>query len=125
MSDLSGSALEALMAYHWPGNIRELEHHIERSILLSEGQVISKIDLPSGDGKDSTLKESFRLRTLEEVERDHILAILRKCKGRVAGPGGAAELLNLPSTTLNGKIRRLGIKKDFIAEVPKGRPPRR
>ena len=115
VTDLSPNVLQDLMAYHWPGNIRELEHCIERSILLAQGRQIGKIELPSANGADSAGKESFRLRTLEEVERDHILAILRKCKGKVAGPGGAADLLNLPSTTLNGKIRRLGIKKDFIA----------
>ena len=52
---------------------------------------------------------------LEEVERDHIRAVLKKCNGRVTGVGGAARLLNMPSTTLNGRIRRLGIKKDFVA----------
>ena len=117
VNDLSGNALQDLMAYHWPGNIRELEHLIERSILLTQSQQITKIDLPSASGPDSVPREAFRLRTLEEVERDHILAILKKCKGKVAGPGGAAHLLKMPSTTLNGKIRRLGIKKDFIAEV--------
>jgi formate hydrogenlyase transcriptional activator len=103
------------MAYDWPGNIRELEHLIERSILLCESQRIEKIELPSAvTGVDRVLPESSRLRTLEEVERDHILAILKKCNGKVAGAGGAADLLKMPSTTLNGKIRRLGIKKDFI-----------
>ncbi|HEV2482781.1 MAG TPA: sigma 54-interacting transcriptional regulator [Puia sp.] len=119
INDLSADALQDLMAYHWPGNIRELEHLIERSILLTQSQQITKIDLPSTNGPTKTVEESFRIRTLEEVERDHILAILKKCKGKVAGAGGAANLLNIPSTTLNGKIRRLGIKKDFIAELPK------
>jgi formate hydrogenlyase transcriptional activator len=116
-NDLSANALRDLMAYHWPGNIRELEHLIERSVLLSQSQQITKIDLPSTNGQDRTLKESSHMRTLEEVERDHILAILKKCRGKIAGPGGAADLLNIPSTTLNGKIRRLGIKKDFIADA--------
>jgi formate hydrogenlyase transcriptional activator len=117
VNDLSGKALQDLMAYHWPGNVRELEHLIERSILLTQGRQITKIDIPSANDTGGVPKGSFRLRTLEEVERDHILAILKKCNGKVAGPGGAADLLNMPSTTLNGKIRRLGIKKDFIAEV--------
>ena len=115
VSDLPGDALQDLLTYHWPGNIRELEHLIERSILLAQGQEIRKIDLPSCGVPDSVLPESFRLRTLEEVERDHILAVLKKCNGRVTGVGGAARLLNMPSTTLNGRIRRLGIKKDFVA----------
>ena len=113
VNDLSSSVLQDLMAYHWPGNIRELEHLIERSILLTKDQHIMKIDLPAANHTEKGLKEGFRIRTLEEVERDHILAILKKCKGKVAGAGGAARLLNIPSTTLNSRIRRLGIKKDF------------
>lgn len=115
INDLSAGALQDLMAYHWPGNIRELEHLIERSILLTPSPQIMKIDLPAANVPDKTLEQSFRIRTLEEVERDHILAILKKCNGKVAGVGGAAHLLNIPSTTLNGRIRRLGIKKHFIA----------
>ena len=113
VNDLSGSALQDLMAYNWPGNIRELEHLIERSILLTRDQPITKIDLPSSTYPEKGPKEEFRIRTLKEVERDHILAILKKCKGKVAGAGGAARLLNIPSTTLNSRIKRLGIKKDF------------
>ena len=112
---LSDNVLQDLMAYHWPGNIRELEHLIERSVLLAQGRVIMEVDVAPANGGDSAVAVTSRLRTLEEVERDHILAILRKCNGKVAGPGGAADLLNMPSTTLNGKIRKLGIKKDFKA----------
>jgi transcriptional regulator with GAF, ATPase, and Fis domain len=121
INGLSAGALQDLMAYHWPGNIRELEHLIERSILLTQSHQIAKIDLPSSNDPDRVLEASFRIRTLEEIERDHILAILKKCNGKVAGAGGAAHLLNIPSTTLNGKIRRLGIKKNFIAELDKQR----
>ena len=113
--DLSSSALQHLMAYHWPGNIRELEHLIERSLLLTNDQHVMTIDLPSGYGPEKGPSAASRIRTLEEVERDHILAILKKCKGKVAGAGGAARLLNIPSTTLRSKIRRLGIKKDFLS----------
>ncbi|MBS1663093.1 MAG: sigma-54-dependent Fis family transcriptional regulator [Bacteroidetes bacterium] len=125
INGLSANALRDLMAYHWPGNIRELEHLIERSILLSQSQQITKIDLPStkspenAPNPEKAPEEPFRIRSLEEVERDHILAILKKCNGKVAGEGGAADLLNIPSTTLNGKIRRLGIKKNFIAGLTK------
>jgi len=113
--DISGSALQDLMAYHWPGNIRELEHLIERSVLLTKDKHIIRIDLPGGNSSERSSKDGSRIRSLQEVEREHILAILKKCKGKVAGKGGAARLLNIPSTTLNSKIRRLGIKKDFIS----------
>ncbi|OQP45395.1 hypothetical protein A4D02_33465 [Niastella koreensis] len=108
--EISASALQDLMAYHWPGNIRELEHLIERSILLTTDNHITRIDLPAGSEQS---KNASRIRTLEEVERDYLLAILKKCKGKVAGADGAARLLNIPSTTLNSKLRRLGIKKDY------------
>ncbi|MBS1601525.1 MAG: sigma-54-dependent Fis family transcriptional regulator [Bacteroidetes bacterium] len=125
ITGLSANALQELMAYHWPGNIRELEHLIERSMLLNQSPQIMKIDIPSPDTSqmapnfEKSPDGSFRIRSLEEVERDHILAILKKCNGKVAGEGGAARLLNIPSTTLNGKIRRLGIKKNFIAGLTK------
>jgi transcriptional regulator with GAF, ATPase, and Fis domain len=122
VNELSPNVLQALTAYPWPGNIRELEHLIERSILLAQSRQITNVDLPSADGPDEAPKELSRIRSLEEVERDHILAILKKCNGKVAGPGGAAQLLNIPSTTLNAKIRRLGIKKNFSAEQPKQLP---
>jgi transcriptional regulator with PAS, ATPase and Fis domain len=116
VNELSPIVLRDLKAYPWPGNIRELEHLIERSILLTQSRQITKVDLPSANAPDEVVKEPFRIRSLEEVERDHILAILKKCNGKVAGPGGAAHLLNIPSTTLNAKIRRLGIKKNFTAK---------
>jgi transcriptional regulator with GAF, ATPase, and Fis domain len=51
---------------------------------------------------------------MEEMEREHILSILKMCKGKIFGPGGAAEILNIPSTTLNSKIKKLGIKFEFV-----------
>ncbi len=96
------------MAYHWPGNIRELEHLIERSVLLARDQPSDEIRPSPMDRPENEPKEAFRIRSLEEVERDHILAILKKSKGKVAGAGGAAHLLKIPSSTLNSKIRRWG-----------------
>jgi formate hydrogenlyase transcriptional activator len=62
---------------------------------------------------DATLPDT-RIKTIDEVEREHIIAVLRKCKGKVAGIGGAAEKLRIPSTTLNSKIRRLNIQKGYM-----------
>jgi transcriptional regulator with GAF, ATPase, and Fis domain len=55
-----------------------------------------------------------QVKTMEEMERDHIMSILQMCKGKIFGPGGAAEILNIPSTTLNSKIKKLGIKYEFV-----------
>ena len=114
ITDISPKVLKALAAYDWPGNVRELEHLLERSILLTNGPVIKEIHLlpplQKGMAKES---EEFRVKTIEENERDHILAVLKKCNGKIWGPGGAAELLGVPPTTLNSKIKKLGIKRGF------------
>jgi transcriptional regulator with GAF, ATPase, and Fis domain len=101
-------------AYHWPGNIRELENLIERGVLLSKGTIIEDITLPDFINKETqTVQSETRTRTIEENERDHILAVLKKSNGKIWGIGGAAELLNLPPTTLSSKMKKLGIKRSF------------
>ncbi|WP_316800488.1 sigma 54-interacting response regulator [Pedobacter frigidisoli] len=115
VNKVSEEVLQELQDYDWPGNIRELEHLIERTMLLTEGETITKIDLPdAASGIGFSGEELSKIRTMEEVERAHILAILKMCKGKIFGPGGAAEILNIPSTTLNSKIKKLGIKYEFV-----------
>lgn len=110
---ISPMALQDLMAYNWPGNIRELEHLIERSLLLTTGDTIKQVQLPVGDKKITiNLSEEPVYKTIDENERDHIIAILKKCSGKIFGTGGAAEILGIPPSTLNSKIRKLNIKKD-------------
>jgi DNA-binding NtrC family response regulator len=115
VTGISVEALHELQEYDWPGNIRELEHLIERTILLTEGDTITQVDLP---GLVSTMgfsgDDTFKIKTMEEMEREHIMSILKMCKGKIFGPGGAAEILNIPSTTLNSKIKKLGIKFEFV-----------
>ena len=100
-----------MLEYDWPGNIRELENLMERSILLTKGSVINDIPLPKSsnqeDNKDLGLKE----RTIQENERIHIISILNKCGGRIRGTSGAAEILGVPPTTLASKMQKLGIKR--------------
>jgi transcriptional regulator with GAF, ATPase, and Fis domain len=55
-----------------------------------------------------------KTKTIQENERDHILAVLKKCNGKIWGPGAAAEMLNLPPSTLKSRMEKLGIKKEFI-----------
>ncbi len=110
---VSKYVFEQIMGYHWPGNIRELEHVIERSILLSDDNILNQIYLPDNKQKDVTSPSDYGmiLKTIEEVERDHIVNVLRHCKGRVAGYSGAAKFLGIPPTTLASKVKRLGIQK--------------
>jgi transcriptional regulator with GAF, ATPase, and Fis domain len=115
ISNVSDKTLKALMGWHWPGNIRELEHFMERSVLLAKGTVIEDL-LPSQYGKELPgISEEAHIKTIYENERDHIIMVLKKCYGRIWGPGGAAELLNIPPTTLSSKMKKLGIKRENIA----------
>src|SRR6185503_16174109 len=101
------------MRYDWPGNLRELETLIDLSILMTSGPTIKEIPLPADVNIDvSDTSSGSSLKTLDELERDHILSVLKKCNHKIGGPGGAAELLRLPPTTLHSKLKKLGIKKE-------------
>ncbi|WP_242674791.1 sigma-54 interaction domain-containing protein [Niastella populi] len=110
--DIDEKAMEQLVNYTWPGNIRQLEHVIELSVLLTDGSTINHIQLPaatpSRDNYDRLLK------TIDENERDHIILIMKHCKGRIAGRDGAAGILGVPPSTLHSKLKRLGITKEHL-----------
>lgn len=110
---LSSKALKELMSYDWPGNVRELEHLLERSVLLTTGNVIKEIDLPV-IYKNNARENKDYSRTLAEMEREYIVEVLKRCNGKVYGPGGAAEVLGLRVSTLNSRIKKLGIKKETL-----------
>jgi DNA-binding NtrC family response regulator len=115
ITGVTDKVLKKMMAYDWPGNIRELEHLIERNILLAKGSVIEDINLSTPAQKESPVTiPGNHVKTMEENERDHILAVLKKCNGKIWGAGAAAEILNLPPSTLKSKMKKLGIKKAYI-----------
>jgi formate hydrogenlyase transcriptional activator len=105
-------AMEALRRWHWPGNVRELENFIERAVILSRGSVlrIPMAELTPSADVDSANPPA----TLEAAEREHILRVLREAKGVIAGPHGAAARLGLKRTTLNFKMRKLGITRNEL-----------
>jgi DNA-binding NtrC family response regulator len=109
---MSDKVLKKLSDYNWPGNIRELENLIERNVLLAKSTIIEDVSLPTQITSNSSNDRSTQLKTIHENERDHIIAVLKKCNGRIWGGGGAAEVLNLPPTTLASKIKKLKIAKD-------------
>lgn len=113
---VTDKVMESLLHYDWPGNVRELEHLLERSILLSKGDLLH-VDLPDNFRKPSLSDEekTFSIVPLETMEREYILKVVRLCNGRIAGPNGAAAKLRLPSTTLNSRMQRLGIKKEHFS----------
>jgi formate hydrogenlyase transcriptional activator len=121
---IPADAMDALVRYSWPGNVRELENLIERAVLLSPGKELrvplSELkDLtantaPSGSDPSSPVAPTSltsSISTLEEAERQHILRALRQTQWRIAGPKGAATLLGMKRTTLQARMRKLGIRR--------------
>jgi len=101
--------MQRLEDYDWPGNVRELRHVIERSVLLSQNNRFLVPPLDAWPGQSETGAE--KILPLHEMEAQHILKALQKCRGRVSGEGGAAQLLGLKPTTLSSKMKKLGIAK--------------
>ena len=115
VTGISSRGVQEAMDYDWPGNIRELENLVERAILVSQADTIKRlaITLPGGTETISVDSNAIGFKSIVQNEREHILKALAECKGKVWGAGGAAELLNLPPSTLNSKIKKLGIRRDF------------
>ncbi|MEO5594937.1 MAG: sigma-54 dependent transcriptional regulator [Chitinophagaceae bacterium] len=111
ITGISDYLKQKLLTYSWPGNVRELQNMLERSVILEQGSLINDILLPDENlAAQEVADTSASVKTIEEMERNHIIAILKQCNYKVAGPGGAAEVLNLPPSTLSSKIKKLGIK---------------
>jgi formate hydrogenlyase transcriptional activator len=107
-------SLEMLQAYAWPGNIRELQNVIERSVIVSESETFS-VDRSWLSGKPHAQESKSRMeitRDLAAQEKEAIEAALRECGGRVSGPSGAAARLGIPGSTLESKIKVLKINKN-------------
>jgi transcriptional regulator with GAF, ATPase, and Fis domain len=105
-------AMAALVAWKWPGNIRELENFLERAVILSRGP---QLHVPLAEleamEEDEESASAAANPTLHAAERDHIVRALREAKGIIGGPGGAAKRLGLKRTTLNSKIKKFGIER--------------
>jgi formate hydrogenlyase transcriptional activator len=100
-------AMEALTAWDWPGNIRELENFIERSVILSRGR---ELHIPFAELETGRVEAPVVVDTLAAAEREHILKALEAAHGKVGGPDGAAARLGLKRTTLQSRMGKLGIK---------------
>jgi PAS domain S-box-containing protein len=101
------SVMNALKNYHWPGNVRELEHVIERAVINASGNKLRLMDTLAKPRIDLTAAP----KTLEKVERDHIVRILEETRWKISGEKGAAEILGLNPSTLRARMRKLGICK--------------
>ena len=100
--------MEALQRYPWPGNVRELENLIERAVILSPGSVL-RVPLAELHSHDEA--PASNPATLEQVEREHILQALQAAHWRLSGPNGAAAHLGMKRTTLQSRMKKLGIAK--------------
>jgi formate hydrogenlyase transcriptional activator len=106
------STMHALCDYHWPGNVRELKNLIERALIITSGSTL-QIDLPGNQG--ALNRET---RSLDAVQKEHILSILELTQWRIRGNNGAAEILGLKPTTLESKMAKIGVHR------PANRSPR-
>jgi formate hydrogenlyase transcriptional activator len=106
--------MRRMLEYAWPGNVRELEHVVDRAVLLSEPP---RLHIPPLDAATRAAQPAAAaadgpapLVTLAEAERRHVARVLRHVHGRITGAGGAAEILGLKPSTLNFRIRKLGLE---------------
>ena len=110
IESVSKETMAALTSYHWPGNIRELQNLVERGVILSRG---SSLEIPLTELKHSSKvsNQGNGSTTLEAVEREHILRILSESSWVIGGQTGAAARLGVNRTTLNHRMRKLGITR--------------
>ena len=108
LSDIA-RPLVLLQQFQWPGNIRELENVIHRAVILCPENRIRNVEL---EAQSEGLASGFmRSKNIVEVEKEHILSVLKECDWKVFGPHGAAEVLGMKVATLNSRMKKLGIKK--------------
>ncbi|MDH4301347.1 MAG: Fis family transcriptional regulator, partial [Nitrospira sp.] len=108
IQSVPAKTLEVLSRYAWPGNIRELENLVERSVILTQK---TDLQVPISELQTATLLTSSTTTTLEEAEREQILRALRETNWVLGGPAGAAVRLGLKRTTLQSKMQKLGIAR--------------
>jgi transcriptional regulator with GAF, ATPase, and Fis domain len=117
--DINKKTLESLESYPWPGNIRELQNVIERSVILCETEIFSIDDswLPQQPLLTEPKNQTELSRSLLTQEKNMIEAALKESRGRVFGPSGAATKLGMPRSTLESKIRSLNIDKNRFKSI--------
>jgi formate hydrogenlyase transcriptional activator len=111
IESIPASAMKKLSGWHWPGNIRELENFIERSVILSHG---STLQVPVGELANNTNAPAASV-TSDVGEREKILRTLKETGGRVAGADGAAARMGIKRTTLISRMKKLGIQPRAIS----------
>jgi formate hydrogenlyase transcriptional activator len=110
ITSIPSETMQALTRYHWPGNIRELQNFIERAVILTAGPALQAPIRELKRTPGIAAVHAADVQTLAEAERDAIVRALRESNGRVGGPQGAAARLGMKRTTLQAKMRKLGIE---------------
>ncbi len=108
---IGSKVIQQLRSYSWPGNVRELEHLIERTILLTTTAEIDYVYLPQVHAESGQDELQYLNYSLDELERNYIIQVLKRCAGKISGPGSASEILQIPGNTLHSKIKKLHIRK--------------
>jgi formate hydrogenlyase transcriptional activator len=115
IDQISSETMSELASYAWPGNIRELQNFIERSVILSTGNVLQA---PFASLKAAATTEAQEAVTLEEAERNHIRKTLDQTRWVVSGPNGAAARLGIKRSTLYFRMQKLGISRSNKDPLP-------
>lgn len=113
INNIPKNVMTELIKYSWPGNVRELEHIIERAVIVTQGNRLHLAEKLEDSG--SGMSEEHLITNLAEVEKHHILKILKKTDWRIEGPKGAAILLGLHPNTLRGRMQKLDIRLKKIS----------
>jgi len=112
IESIPADLIQQIERWHWPGNIRELENFLERSVILTQGKVLYA---PLAELR-MVPDQNRNVGTLEEIEREYILRMLREAGGIVAGVRGAAARLGMKRTTLQSRMQKLGITREHYQQ---------
>ncbi len=116
VTKVDSGTMKALTAYAWPGNVRELEHVIERAVILAQGSVLKVEGLAAPDAGTTESARDEQVKTLADAERQHILQVLTRTNWIIAGNRGAAAQLGMKRSTLQHRMKKLGISKPIQAQ---------
>ncbi|MCD4671161.1 MAG: sigma 54-interacting transcriptional regulator [Anaerolineaceae bacterium] len=111
ISSIHTSVFTKLQDYSWPGNVRELENVIERAVINTQGDTLRLEDSLDAHRPEDVESPDFPIKSLEEIEREHILLALRKTNWKIHGENGAAALLDINPSTLRGRMRKQEIRR--------------
>ena len=114
INGFADSVLLSMISHCWPGNIRELENFVARSVLITTGPVIMTSDLPVNSGNSLPQRGQSQVKSMAQQEKEHIIAVLTSCNWKLHGKGGAAELLEMNASTLRSRMKKLGINKKLL-----------